>query len=88
MCPLSECPLSEVPLYCDNNMHGFIDFLGCLVFGFSQSTFRAVEQGESYTIGIGFLSGAIPDFILGRVELTLEGTTSEFTLFRLASIAQ
>ncbi len=54
----------------------------CLVFGFNQSTFRAIEQSESYTINIGFWSGTIPDFVIGRVELTLEGTTSEFTLFR------
>ncbi len=50
----------------------------CLAFGFNQSTFRAIEQGESYTIEIGFWSGTINDVVIGRVELTLEGTTSEF----------
>ncbi len=52
-----------------------------LVFGFNQSTFRDVEQGESYTIKIGYWSGTINDIVIGRVELTLQGTTSEFILF-------
>ncbi len=55
----------------------------CLVFGFNQSTFRDVEQGESYTIEIGYWSGTSNNVVFGRVELTLEGTTSEFTRFRL-----
>ncbi len=58
----------------------------CLVFGFNQSTFRDVEQGESYTIEIGYWSGTSNNVVFGRVELTLEGTTSEFTPFRLASV--
>ncbi len=74
-------------------MYGPIDYdysiirvVCVLVFGFNQSTFRAVEQGQSYTIEIGYWSGSIPNYIFGRVELTLEGTTSEFVLFRLASV--
>ncbi len=71
---------------CDDCMHELIDFMTthcCLVF---ESTFRDVEQGKSYTIEIGYWSGTIPDFIIGRVELTLVGPTSEFALFRLALI--
>ena len=62
-------------------MHPCIDpyFVVCIhaAFGFNQSTFRAVERGESYAIDIGFLSGTVLDPVFGMIELNLKGTASK-----------
>ena len=48
-----------------------------LDFGFSQSSFSGIEQGEYYRLQVKFFSGGIGDGFIFHLSVDLSGTTSK-----------
>ena len=46
-------------------------------FGFNQSTFSGIEQGESYKIPVKFFSGEVQQGFFVNVNVNLSGTASK-----------
>ena len=52
-------------------------------FGFNQSTFSGIEQGENYRIPIKFFSGGAQQGFFINVYLNLSGTAGKSVIMRL-----
>ena len=53
-------------------------FCVCVLdFGFSQSSFSGLEQGEHYRLQVKFFSGGIGDGFIFHLSVDLSGTTSK-----------
>ena len=54
----------------------------CSDFGFNQSSFSGIEQGESYKVQVKFFSGEITTGFLFTLSLDLSnGTASKYIYF-------
>ena len=57
--------------------------LTIIVFGFLQDVFVGEEQGQSYTVQVGYLKGASAGTNLFFNVMDIQGSASQFTNFLL-----